>query len=218
MKNNMPELDRQEMLDQAMNWRYATKVFDPEKKISSENLGILKKSLILSPSSFGLQPYKFLFVESLDLRKQLTPHSWNQLQIEQADLLVVFLALNQIDEEYIDKFLKITAETRNINISSLAFYRKMMVENLINSEKNILEWSSRQSYIALANLMTTASLLKIDSCPIEGFEQVAYEKILKIDSSYNAVCVCALGYRSLEDKYQNLAKVRFSALDLIANC
>ena len=208
MKENTQQF-KQKIID-AMNWRYATKIFDFNKKINREDWETLEKSMIMSPSSFGLQPYQFLLVENTETKKLLTPHSWNQPQIEQCSHLIVFTALKNIDEEYIDNFIKLTAKTRSIPESNLAEYKKMMIDNLISSHKDIFDWATKQSYIALGNLMTTASLLDIDSCPIEGINPEKYDEILGISNSkYATICACALGFRSAEDKYQNLKKVRF---------
>ena len=208
MKENTQQF-KQKIID-AMNWRYATKIFDFNKKINRDDWETLEKSMIMSPSSFGLQPYQFLLVENTETKKLLTPHSWNQPQIEQCSHLIVFTALKNIDEEYIDNFIKLTSKTRSIPESSLAEYKKMMIDNLISSHKDIFDWATKQSYIALGNLMTTASLLDIDSCPIEGINPEKYDEVLGISNSkYATICACALGFRSVEDKYQNLKKVRF---------
>jgi len=202
-------MSNQNLISQ-LSWRYATKHFDVNKKISKEVMETLKQTLVLTPSSFGLQPYKFLIIENLEVRKKLTPHSWNQTQIEECSHLVIFLAKKTIDEKYIDEFLSLTAKTRAISLESLQEYRLMMIANLINAKKDILNWASKQGYLALGNLLTSAALLKIDTCPMEGIEAEKYDEILKIDNSkYTTLCACALGFRSENDKYQNLAKVRF---------
>ncbi len=215
MNNNQENLNESlqalnQKLINAMNWRYATKIFDSNKKITEKDWETLEKSMIMSPSSFGLQPYQFLVIENRETRKLLTPHSWNQPQIEQCSHLVVFTALRNIDEEYIDNFIKLIAKTRSIPESSLVEYKKMMIGSLISSRKDIFDWASKQAYIALGDLMTTASLLNIDSCPIEGIDPQKYDEILGLaNSNYGTICVCALGFRSVDDKYQNLKKVRF---------
>ena len=129
--------------------------------------------------------------------------------IKNSRILCVY-AYYEKSQEYIDNFIKLTAETRSIPESNLAEYKKMMIDNLISSHKDIFDWATKQAYIALGNLMTTASLLDIDSCPIEGINPEKYDEILGIrNSKYATICTCALGFRSVEDKYQNLKKVRF---------
>lgn len=193
----------------ALNWRYATKKFDETKKIDDESFEVLKKSLILSPSSFGLQPYKFVVVENKDLRKKLTPHSWNQLQVEDASHLVVFLGKKSMLKSDIAEFISLIAKTRNVPIESLEVYKNLMTNFVVDSKMDINSWSAKQAYIALGNLMTAAALLKIDTCPMEGIEAQKYDEILQIEEGYTTLCACALGYRSSEDKYQTLKKVRF---------
>lgn len=200
----------------ALNWRYATKHFDQSKKIDQNTLETLKKALILSPSSFGLQPYKFIIVSDVETRKKLTAASWNQAQISECSHLVVFVGKKTIDQKYIEDFIKLTADTRHIPVETLEDYKNMMIGGLINNkDKNILAWAGEQAYIALGNLLTSAASLKIDACPMEGIDIEQYNKILEIDSEHGTLCVCALGYRSHDDKYQNLAKVRFEEEKLI---
>jgi nitroreductase len=205
---------KNELLD-ALHWRYATKHFDPNKKISDEDFAILKQSLILSPSSFGLQPYKFLVVENIELRKKLTANSWNQAQIEEASHLVVFLGKNIMTKFDIEEFIELTAKTRQIAITALENYKNMMLQSFVENHRDILDWAAKQAYIALGNLMTAAALLKIDSCPMEGIIASKYDEILEVEKSYTTLCVCALGFRAVDDKAQNLKKVRFNEKKLI---
>jgi nitroreductase len=205
---------KNELLD-ALHWRYATKHFDPNKKISDEDFAILKQSLILSPSSFGLQPYKFLVVENIELRKKLTANSWNQAQIEEASHLVVFLGKNIMTKIDIEEFIELTAKTRQIAITALENYKNMMLQSFVENHRDILDWAAKQAYIALGNLMTAAALLKIDSCPMEGIIASKYDEILEVEKSYTTLCVCALGFRAVDDKAQNLKKVRFNEKKLI---
>jgi nitroreductase len=205
---------KNELLD-ALHWRYATKHFDPNKKISDEDFAILKQSLILSPSSFGLQPYKFLVVENIELRKKLTANSWNQAQIEEASHLVVFLGKNIMTKIDIEEFIELTAKTRQIAITALENYKNMMLQSFVENHRDILDWAAKQAYIALGNLMTAAALLKIDSCPMEGIIASKYDEILEVEKSYTTLCVCALGFRAVDDRAQNLKKVRFNEKKLI---
>ena len=205
---------KNELLE-ALHWRYATKHFDPNKKISDEDFAILKQSLILSPSSFGLQPYKFLVVENIELRKKLTANSWNQAQIEEASHLVVFLGKNIMTKIDIEEFIELTAKTRQIAITALENYKNMMLQSFVENHRDILDWAAKQAYIALGNLMTAAALLKIDSCPMEGIIASKYDEILEVEKSYTTLCVCTLGFRAVDDKAQNLKKVRFNEKKLI---
>lgn len=202
----------------ALHWRYATKAFDPTKAISEADWGTLEASLVLTPSSYGLQPYKFLVVTDPELKARLRPVSWGQSQITDASHLVVFLARNTMTESYVDAYLARIAEVRGVAVGDLAGFRQMMVGNLVENQVglNIPEWTARQAYLAFGQLMQTAALMGIDACPIEGLDPKAYDAILGLEGGdYRTVSVYALGYRSAEDKYAQLPKVRFSAEALI---
>jgi len=214
MSHTIPE---QQLLD-SLNWRYATKTFDATKKIPAATWKTLEETLVLSPSSFGLQPYRFLLVTDPALRAKLQPHSWNQTQVVDASHYVVFAARTAMTETEIDRFIDRVVELRGIPRESLEGYRGMMYGSLLSpgSESRIPHWAALQAYIALGNLMTSASLLGVDTCAIEGFAPAEYDALLGLkDQGYASVVCCALGYRSAEDKYAGLAKVRFPNTDLI---
>ncbi|MBI3132569.1 MAG: NAD(P)H-dependent oxidoreductase [Acidobacteria bacterium] len=207
-----------ETLLDALHWRYATKVFDPARAISVTDWQALEDSLVLTPSSYGLQPYKFIVVTDPVLKAQLRPVSWGQSQITDASHLVVFLARNTMTEAYVDGYIDRVAEVRGVAKGDLAGYRDLMVGNLVENRVglNIPEWTARQAYLAFGQLMQTAALMGIDACPIEGLDPKAYDQILGLEGGdYRAVAVCALGYRSDADKYAALPKVRQRAEALI---
>ncbi|MFM1768191.1 MAG: hypothetical protein RJA22_720 [Verrucomicrobiota bacterium] len=212
-----PDLSEAKLLE-ALRWRYATKAFDSNRKIPAATWASLQEALVLSPSSFGLQPYQFLVIEDPALRARLRPHAWGQSQVTDASHFVVFTARTSLTEAELDRFLDRVIEVRGVPRDALAGYRQMMVGSLIGPEAagRIPHWTARQAYIALGNLMTAAALLGVDACPIEGFVPAEFDKILDLPArGYAAVVCCALGYRSAEDKYAALPKVRFPASDLI---
>jgi nitroreductase len=214
MSHTVPD---KQLLD-ALNWRYATKAFDASKVIPEATWKTLEKSLVLSPSSFGLQPYRFLVVKDAAIRKQLLPHTWNQNQVVDASHYIVFAARTGITETEIDAFLNRIVEVRNIPRESLEGYRGMMYGSLLSpgAESRIPHWAALQAYIALGNLMTAASLVGVDTCAIEGFAPAEYDAILGLkEQGYASVVCLALGYRSAEDKYAELAKVRKPVADLL---
>ena len=204
-------------LIKALNWRYATKQFDASKTIDDTTWSSLEQSLILTASSYGLQPWKFIVVKDKSLREKLRPHSWNQSQITDASHLVVFTSKIKLDEEYVSKFISQIANVREVNASDLEQYKQMMLSDVVNGERSkiVSEWAARQTYIALGNILTSAAVLGVDTCAIEGFDPVQYQSILQPDSTYRVVCVCAFGYRSGEDKYSLAKKVRFGKEDII---
>jgi nitroreductase len=202
----------------ALNWRYATKVFDAAKKIPAEVWEALEKSLILTPTSYGLQPYKFLVVQNPALRAALLPHSWGQKQVVDCSHFVVLLARVEMKEADVDRFIARITQVRGIPAESLTAYRGMMLSDVVNGPRGKIahEWATRQAYIALGNLMTSAAVLGVDACPMEGLVPVEYDKVLKLDGTgYKTVVACALGYRATADKYAALPKVRYEAKDLI---
>ena len=204
----------------ALNWRYAVKKFDSQKKIDEKNWNKLEEALILTPSSYGLQPWKFYIITNLELRQKLTAHSWNQKQVEDCSHLVVFAAKTIMTESYIQDYLATQAQLRQVPVESFDGYKKMMIGDLINGPRStwIKEWAARQVYIALGNFMTTAALLGIDTCPMEGIQPTEYDKLLGIsDSGYQTVVACPAGYRSSEDKYQLAKKVRFDKSKMIVH-
>jgi len=210
-----PALPCSDLLD-SLNWRYATKLFDPARTIPAETWDTLEKALILSPSSFGLQPWKFIVITDKEMRTKLEAHSWNQKQVTQCSHYVVFAAMKKIDEAYIDSNLALTAQIRGTTVESLAGFRKMLVGTLIHGNYGTPEWAARQIYIALGNFMTSAALLQVDTCPMEGFSPAEYDKILGLEAKGLASIVCcAAGYRSEACKYASLAKVRFPASALV---
>jgi len=204
----------------ALQWRYATKTFDPSRSIESNVWQTLEKSLVLSTSSYGLQPWKFLVIRTPELRQQLRPHAWNQSQITDAAELVVFLGRRRIEQGDLDRLITATCQARNLEPQQLAFYADLMRRNLIEHEQMpstaIAEWVGRQVYIALGTFMTAAALLGVDTCPIEGFDPAAFDRLLGLESSpYRSWVVCAAGYRAKDDAYAQLAKVRYTADELI---
>ena len=205
-----------EIIEQQLAWRYATKVFDPTRKISDADWHTLENALILCPSSFGLQPWKFFVITDDEMKATLKPATWNQSQIVDASHVVVFAILKDLNVDHIDKFIARTAEVRGTTVEALAGFRKMLVGTMINPPFDINEWAARQSYIAIGFFMATAAMLGIDVCPIEGFEPPKYDKILELESmGYGACVVAAAGYRSATDKYATMPKVRYKPEEIV---
>jgi nitroreductase len=192
------------------NWRYATKKFNSEKKISNSDLEILKEAIQLSSSSYGLQPYKVLIIENEEIRKQLQPASWGQSQITDASHLFVFASETNVDAEYITRYADNMAKTRNIPFDSVKGYADFMIGNIstLTPEKQLI-WAQKQAYLALGNLLNAAAELKIDVTPMEGFLPEQYNEILGLtEKRLHATLVATIGYRHDEDDTQHYAKVR----------
>lgn len=201
----------------SLNFRYATKAFDPAREIPDEQWKALEQALLLSPSSFGLQPWKFLVINDKDLRAALRKASWNQSQITDASRLVVFTTRTDLTELDIDRFIKRMAHVQGADPSDLAGYRGVIANFAAAMPQDArLNWNSRQVYIALGQFMTAAAAIGIDTCPIEGFDPTSYNEILGLtDTDYATTVVCAVGYRSPDDKYAASPKVRFPQNEVI---
>lgn len=197
-------------------WRYSTKKFDTAKKVSDKDLTTLKEAIQLSASSFGLQLYKVIIVENPETRTKLQLASWGQSQVVDASHLLVFANQTTVDNSDVDNYLNNVAATRNIPIEALTGYGDYMkgfLGNLLEEVKPI--WTSKQTYIALGNLLNAAAELKIDVTPMEGFIPAQYNEILGLEKlNLNAALVAAVGYRHAEDDTQHYVKVRKSNEDL----
>jgi nitroreductase len=198
------------------NWRYATKKFDATKKISTEDLNTLKEAIRMSSSSYGLQPYKVIIVEDPELRAQLQPAAWGQSQIVEASHLFVFANDTNLGDDAIDEYLNAISITRETPIEALAGYGDFMKSKISTLEpaiKNV--WASKQTYLALGNLLNAAAELKIDVTPMEGFVPAQVNEILGLDKlNLNASLIATVGYRHEEDATQFYKKVRKSQEDL----
>jgi nitroreductase len=201
-----------EQLLAQLNWRCAIKKFDPTRKISDRDWATLEQALLLSPSSFGLQPWAFIVVKDPAMRAKLQAASYGQAQIVDASHLVVFANKINLNESDLDAHLKRISEVRNTPVEGLAQLRGKLVGSLIQGmdvpTRNA--WCRNQLYIALGNLLTSAAMLGIDACPMEGIDRAQYDSILGLtQKGFAASMVATLGYRSSADQYSAAPKVRF---------
>ncbi len=214
---NESGLNAAELLS-ALKWRYATKAFDPARKISDKDWDALEQALLLTPSSYGLQPWKFLVIRDPALRARLMPVSWNQKQVVDCSHHLVFAAKIDITLADVSHWTRRMAEVRGVAPESLEVYKGWMVKDLVEGPRHqvIHEWAARQCYIALGNFMTAAALLGIDTCPMEGLEPAKYDEILELPAKgYKTVVACSAGYRALTDKHAATVKVRYPASDIL---
>lgn len=197
-----------------LQWRYATKKFDPTKKVEEDTIKDLLQAMNLAASSYGLQPYKFVVVHNDELQKKLQEAAYGQPQVVDASHLVIITARTEITENDIDEYIQNIATTRNQSIESLQEYAESMKQDLLSREKrDQLSWSQRQSYIPLGTLLLTAADKKVDACPMEGFKPKAFNEILELEG-FHATAMIALGYRSVNDTYQHAKKVRKKLTDI----
>jgi nitroreductase len=203
----------------ALNFRYATKAFDPARKIPSETWAAIESSLALTPSSFGLQPWKFLVIDSPEIREKLKPASWGQPQVTDASHLVVLTARTDLTQDDIDSWVARLSEVQGTPLEALAG-----LSGVISSFSATMDapakqaWNTRQLYIALGQLMTAAAVIGIDTCPLEGISTADYDEILGLKGSgYATAVACVLGYRSADDKYATKPKARFPEEKVISH-
>ena len=191
-------------------WRYATKKFDHTKKLSADQLDTLLTAIQLAPSSYGLQSYKILVVESPEIKEQLKAAAYGQGQLTEASQILVFASETVIDSEFVNHYVDNIAKTREIGREHLEAYEQMMlgtVNRLAEDQK--ITWSHKQVYIALGFLLAAAAELGIDACPMEGFENGKFDEILGLkEKGLTASVIAPIGFRAADDDYAKLAKVR----------
>lgn len=203
-------------MNDPLRWRYATKKFDPSRKIPARGFSELLESLRLAPSSYGLQPWKFIVVRDEDLRKNLREHAWNQPQVTDASHLLILCALKTMGENYVKNFTSRIAKARGIKRESLSAYEQMMLKSLkAMSPRALSEWMKRQVYLALGMLLAQCARKKIDACPMEGFDAKKFDEILGLEKlGLESVVLCPLGYRAKDDQHAALKKIRFAKTEV----
>lgn len=195
-----------------LNWRYAVQKFDPSKKLSSEQIEFLKQATRLSPSSFGLQPWKIYLVNNSEARTQIRAAAWDQSKVTDASHLFAIASRLTMTEDYIDEYLAETARIQNIPIENLAGFRQMIIGSITGKTPTELsDWNARQSYLALGFLLSACAENDIDAGPMEGFDSDAVSKIIGADiDGYKVRTLCAVGFRADDDSAAARPKVRFS--------
>lgn len=195
---------------EALSRRYSVKKFNPEMIIPQEVLLNILESGKLAASSLGLQPYKIFVVERAAMKKKLIPAFYNPSQISTCSHLIVLISKKNMDKNYLSGYFNHISEVRDHPVENLDLFKKSIINHFSRQEHDdVLNWAEKQSYIVLANLMYAAAIENIDTCPMEGFRQEVIEEILEINPEKEKVTVTlALGYRSGEDEFQHMKKVR----------
>lgn len=194
----------------ALNTRYATKKFDPNKKIPVETVNTLIEAIRLTPTSYGLQLMKVVLVENQDLKEELVPHAFGQRQIADASHLIILCREHKAEENHVDAFIENMADTRSIPTANLDGFKKMLRNSVLKmTPADQEDWMKKQVYIALGNLLTSCAILGIDACPMEGFLPAEFDRVLELpEKNLNAVLAIPIGYRSKDDAYADTLKVR----------
>lgn len=193
-----------------LTWRYATKKFDAKKKIAPEAIEVLKNVLQLVPTSYGLQPLKYLFIENPTIRQELLKHSFGQQAIVDASHLLVICSYKTIEDHTVDSYIETTALTRQIELEKILGFGDFIKKTVGEwDDTEVASWTSRQAYIALGFLLQSCAQLRIDSTPMEGFKPAGYDEVLNLSTQkLTSTLVIPLGYRHYEDGNQHLKKVR----------
>lgn len=204
----------QEVLKQ-LQWRYAVKRFDASRKLDDNTWDALEQSLILTPSSYGLQPWKFMVITDEAVKAKLPAISWGQKQPQDCSHMVVLAARKTVDANYVDRYMNSVLETRDLAPGAMDGYRNILIST-VEKMDSYLDWNARQVYIALGQLMVAAAMLEVDTCPLEGIDTVAYDDLLSLtDTDYTSLVGCAVGYRHPQDAQADAKKVRFAAEQLV---
>ena len=195
---------------ESLSWRYATKKFDTNKKLSEDKINILKEAFNLTATSFGLQTISMLVISNEDLKKSLIEHAYNQKQVYEASHLLVICIQNDIKDKDVNDFFDNIKVIRNTPETILESYRNYLLQSMRDkSVEERQQWSMNQAYIALGNLMTVCAVEGIDSCPMEGFNPEKYDEILNLkDKGLKSLLLLPVGYRAEDDMFATFKKVR----------
>ena len=201
----------------SLNWRYAVKQYDNTKKISAEELNTLKEAVRLTPTSAGLQPFKLIVVEDQELKAKLAEAAmFNKQPIIDASHLFVFATLKAVEEQHIDHYMDLIAETRGSSREDLAGFEQSLKGYLLNaSPEASFAASSKQTYIGLGILLAAAATMRVDATPMEGFDPTAFNEILGL-TDYSVTVICPVGHRAASDSFQHFKKVRKPEEDFVS--
>jgi nitroreductase len=205
---------------EALNWRYATKKFDQNKKIKQEDLDVLLEALRLSPSSYGLQPWKFILVKNKEMREKIrSVVAYNQPQITDASEMIVFANKKNIDNNLVDEYLQFVSKENNVDLDKLQGLGDMIKGSFSGkSNEELKGWAARQLYLAAGVLITSCAVSSIDACPMEGFDSAKLDELLGLSSlGLESKMIVTMGYRSEDDASLSHKKVRFGKDDVFIN-
>lgn len=200
-----------------LKWRYATKKFDANKKLSEEKVEILKNAFNLTATSYGLQPIKLLVIENSRIKKKLVPFSMHQKQVQDASHLLVFCVVTEIDADYVTNYFELVQKTRGTSKTILAPFRDILIDEFNQKrDDEVFQWAKNQAYLAMGNLLTVCAVEKIDACPIEGFSPKEYDEYLNLsEKGLRSVLVMPVGYRAEDDFFSDFKKVRKTVEDIV---
>ena len=198
-------------ITEALNWRYATKKFDKDKKIDDVTFGNLLEALRLSPSSYGLQPWKFIVVNNKELREKISVVGYGQPQITEASHLIIFANKKNVDGDLVNEYLQFVSKEKNIDLSNLDGLGKMIKGSFVGkTNEELRSWAAHQVYLALGVFLTSCAMSGIDACPMEGFDSVKLDEVLGLSAlNLESKIIVAVGYRLESDNHGLDKKIRF---------
>lgn len=198
-----------------LNWRYASKKMNGEN-ISEEQLNAVLTAINLSASSYGLQPFKVTVVSQADIKDKLQIAAYGQPQVGSSSHILVFTVPLKITEAYIQNYICLIADERNIPVGFLDDYKNTLLKTVVALPADVQQiWATKQAYIALGTALVAAAEQKIDACPMEGFDAVEFDKILNLtEKGFKSVVILVLGHRAETDTYANFNKVRKAKVDM----
>ena len=202
---------------QQLQWRYAVKKFDSNKMLSSEKMDKLKQAFNLTATSYGLQPIKLVVLENKKLQKQLVEYSYQQEQVAQASHVLVICIEKNIDVTYISNYFNRIKTIRGTSDDILNPFKEAVIDSFSKKDiEEVIDWSKKQAYLALGNLLTVCAVEEIDSCPMEGFIPDEYDKLLDLkNQDLTSVLVLPVGFRAEDDVFSSFKKVRKELNDSI---
>ncbi len=202
----------------AMKWRYACKKFDTTKKVPEEIIDDLLQTINLTATSLGMQLLKVVVIRDQELKERFLEHAYKQQQVVDCSHLLVLCRYNSVDEVLVDEYVSRSAKTRNIDLASpkIQGFRNMVLSTVSQPNDKKIQWMTNQVYIALGNLMTACAMMRIDSCPMEGFNPRGVDELLGLhELGLASVLLFPIGYRHCEDVYADYPKVRRSISDFV---
>jgi nitroreductase len=197
-------------LIEALQWRYATKKYDPTFQLDSKDKETLEQVLQLTPTSYGLQPLHFIWLEDTALLEKTKTLAWNQQQIVDAAGVLVLCTKTELTPADLDAHADLMRDTRDMQEEQIKGFRAHLHAAIGNKPaEHIQVWNDKQAYIALGQLLTACALLQLDATPMEGFDPAALDELLELkEKGLHSVLICTIGKRAADDHYQHLQKVR----------
>ncbi|MBI2411007.1 MAG: NAD(P)H-dependent oxidoreductase [Candidatus Kerfeldbacteria bacterium] len=201
----------------ALNWRYATKQFDPTRTLTPEQEHVVLETFRFSPSSYGLEPSKCVVIKNPEIRKRLREEAGGQPQFTDSSLLMVLCSLRTMDEKYVQTYIERIAQVRQIPLESLDGFKKMMLGFIGRlSPEQLKQWMQHQTYLALGMVLATCAMNEIDACPMEGFDSKKFNEVLELHKyGVESTVLCAIGFRMPDDPASKSKKVRPSEEELV---